>query len=131
MPITLDGGAGVTYPDGVQQTNAVTNTGGDPRYYAARAWVNYKGTSTRGIRASVNFASVTRTATGLFDFVFTTAMPDANYAVVATAGQSTTYVVSAIDGTPTAAGFTLRVITASGGSPTLFDPDYLHVVVFR
>ena len=42
MSITIDGGAGITFPDTVQQTNAVTNTGGVPRYYAARAWVTLK-----------------------------------------------------------------------------------------
>lgn len=133
MSIVINGGAGITFPDTVQQTNAVTNTGGNPLYYAARAWVNYKGTSTRGIRASVNVASVTRNSTGNYTFAFTTPMPDANYAIVATAGGgvSSVYMTVAIDALPTASSFVLQVITQSGGAPVTTDPEYLHVVVFR
>lgn len=84
MPVTINGGAGVTFPDGVQQTNAVTNTGGSPPYYAARAWVNFDGTGTPAIRASVNVSSITDNGTGDYTINFTTPMPDANYAVIGT-----------------------------------------------
>ena len=133
MPITLDGGAGVTYPDGVQQTNAVTNTGGDPRYYAARAWANISGV-TGAVRAAVNIASVTFPGTGRYSFTFTTPMPDANYAIIATAGDNSTtanYYNARIYGTPTASSFVLSVTTQSSGNPAAVSPDYLHVVVFR
>jgi hypothetical protein len=83
MTVIIDGGAGVTFPDTVQQTNAVTNTGGSPRYYATRAWVNFKGTSTVTIRAAANVSSITDNGTGDYTVNFTTAMPDANYSVVA------------------------------------------------
>lgn len=90
MPVTINGGAGVTFPDGVQQTNAVTNTGGSPPYYAARAWVNFNGTGTVAIRAAVNVSSITDNATGNYTVNFTTAMPDANYVVsLATVGFDT------------------------------------------
>lgn len=85
MTITIDGGAGVTFPDTVQQTNGMTNTGGNPKYYACRAWVSFVGTSSApSIRSSANVASVTSSATGVYLVTFTTPMPSANYAAVAT-----------------------------------------------
>jgi hypothetical protein len=47
-----------------------------------RAWVNYKGTATRSIRASFNVSSVTYNTTGDYTINFTTAMPDVNYSFV-------------------------------------------------
>lgn len=134
MTVVLDGGAGITYPDGVQQTNAVTNTGGDPRYYGARAWANIDGSGTVALRASVNIASVASPATGRYTITFTTPMPDANYVIMATAGDASTvvnYYTARIYGTPTANSFVLSVTTQSGGNPIAVDVDYLHVVVFR
>ena len=46
----------------------------------AKAWVNWNG-STAAIRDSSNVSSVTRSATGNYLVNFTTAMPNANYAV--------------------------------------------------
>lgn len=134
MTVILNGGAGVTYPDGVQQTNAVTNTGGDPRYYAARAWANLDGSGTIALRAAANVASVAKNGTGRYTFTFTSAMPDANYAILATAGDTDTaanYYNARIYGTPSAAAFTIQVYTQSSGAPLATDVDYVHVVVFR
>jgi hypothetical protein len=44
-----------------------------------RAWVNYKGTATRGINASFNVSSVTFNGTGDYTINFATAMPDAKF----------------------------------------------------
>ena len=134
MTVTIDGGAGVTFPDGVQQTNGVTNTGGDPPYFAARAWANIDGSGTVALRSSVNVASVTSPSTGRYVITFTEAMPDANYAIMATAGDVTTtpnYYNARIYGTPTASGFTIQVYSQSSGAPVSTDVDYLHVAVFR
>jgi hypothetical protein len=56
--------------------------------YGCRAWVNFNG-STATIRASGNVSSITRNSTGNFTINFTTAMPDANYAVASVGHQST------------------------------------------
>lgn len=56
-------------------------TGGAPMY-ACRAWVNFNGTGTVAIRASGNVSSITDNGTGDYTVNFTTAMPDADYAVV-------------------------------------------------
>jgi hypothetical protein len=85
MTITIDGGAGITFPDTVQQTNGMTNTGGAPKYYACRAWVSFDGSTTPPtIRSSANVASVTSSATGVYLVTFTTPMPNANYAAIVT-----------------------------------------------
>ena len=126
MPIRIDGGAGVTFPDSVQQTNAVTNTGGSPPYYAARAWGNFKGTTPTSIRASANIASFVRTGTGDYTITFTTPMPDANYVVVGMSSGAGGIVN--IDGTPTTTSFNIAV---DDGSPSGLDVGELYIVVFR
>ena len=49
--------------------------------YGCRAWVNFNGTGTPSIRASGNVSSITDNGTGSYRVNFTTAMPDANYAI--------------------------------------------------
>ena len=66
-----------------------TATGSAPSY-SARAWVNFNGTGTVAIRASGNVSSITDNGTGNYTINFTTAMPDANYAAVATTHTSYT-----------------------------------------
>ena len=80
MSITIDGGAGITFPDAVLQTNGMTMTGGNPLYYAARAWVVFSG-SSRAILASAGVSSVTDLGTGESRVNFTTSMPSASYSV--------------------------------------------------
>lgn len=69
--------------------------------YAARAWVNFDATrdstgaastanTNRFIRASGNVSSVLRTGTGTYTINLTTAMSDANYAVVSMLGPAPT-----------------------------------------
>jgi hypothetical protein len=65
-------------------------TGSAP-IYGCRAWVNFDGTTVTNvggedrctIRASGNVTKVVRNNTGDYTITFATAMPDANYAVVA------------------------------------------------
>ena len=131
MTITIDGGAGVTFPDSVQQTNGMTNTGGAPLYYAARAWVNFNG-ANGAIRASANVASVSRTGTGRYTITFSTAMPDANYCVVgvSSAANSGSNAISiGVNETSVPTASQLRVKTNSGTSNV--DPDFCNIVIFR
>lgn len=55
--------------------------------YKCRAWVNFNGTGTVAIRASGNVSSITDNGTGDYTVNFTTAMPDANYAVTVSSGD--------------------------------------------
>lgn len=129
MTVIIDGGAGVTFPDTRQQTNATTNTGGNPQYYAARAWVNFNGTGTIAIRASVNVSSITDNGVGLYTVNYTSAMPDANYSILgtcapdATSGRSPRTVHPLIFNTNST-----RINTTDGVSE---DQDFINVAVFR
>ena len=67
---------------------AQLNASGSAPLYAARAWVNFNGTGTVAIRASGNVSSITDNGNGNYTVNFTNAMPDANYAVVVTAGDT-------------------------------------------
>lgn len=135
MTITIDGGAGITFPDTVQQTNGMTMTGGNPLYYAARAWVNFKGTSPAAIRASANVASVTRNSTGTYTITFTTNMPDANYVVVGSArlGSPNNRGI-AFEISPnvalTTSSVQVRTINVDT-NPAVADCEDVYVVVFR
>ena len=50
--------------------------------YGCRAWVNFNGSGTPAIRGSGNVSSITDNGTADYTVNFTTAMVDANYAVV-------------------------------------------------
>jgi hypothetical protein len=101
MPATINGTSGfggnltgnVTgNADTATTAGKFSTTSGDAPTYACRAWVNFDGTkdttgaastanTNRLIRSSGNVASVLRNGTGDYTVTFTTAMPDANYAV--------------------------------------------------
>ena len=48
----------------------------------AKAWINFNGTGTVAIRDDFNFSSVTDNGTGLYTLNFSSALANANYAVV-------------------------------------------------
>lgn len=75
----------------------------------AKAWVNFNGTSSPVIRTSFNVSSVTKLAAGYFQVTYTTAMPNANYAVAATAGCQSPYSND---------GSALACVSSGGGTPT-------------
>ena len=54
----------------------------------AKAWVNFNGSGGATIRGSFNISSVTYTSTGTYTVNFTTAMPNANYAIEGTRGTA-------------------------------------------
>jgi len=62
------------------------NTNGTEIGTLCRAFVNFNGTGTVAIRASFNVTSITDNNAGDYTVNFTTAMPDANYAVVGATG---------------------------------------------
>jgi hypothetical protein len=130
MSVIIDGGAGVTFPDAVQQTNAVTNTGGDPRYYAARAWVTFDGSTTPPtILSQVNVASVTRSTTGTYDVNFTANMPNANYAVSVMVGGSSGAAFGAWTNSATFTASSFRMFTYAIGA-SVANNDRVSVAVF-
>jgi hypothetical protein len=76
--------------DSARLADALSTVVGSAPSYAARAWVNFNGTGTVAIRASGNVSSITDNGAGDYTVNFTTAMPDANYAVKTTAGNGGT-----------------------------------------
>lgn len=79
-----------------------------------------------GIRSSYNVSSVTKNGTGDYTINFTTAMADANYAMVITTAQGlvtgytgATYTVNAV-----------RLDTRQSNTSTLVDPSIVSVQVF-
>ena len=52
---------------------------------SAKVWVNFNGTGTIAARDSFNVASLTDSGTGRYSVNFSTALPDANYAVTSLA----------------------------------------------
>jgi hypothetical protein len=100
--------------------------------YGCRAWVNFDGTGTPAIRASGNVSSITDNGTGNYTVNFTTAMPDANYGIVATtktgSSQSGALVSLTNVSNPTASAAILLSLTPSIG---LADVEYMSVAIFR
>jgi hypothetical protein len=85
-------------PAGVQAAlTAKLNLTGSAPVYGVRAWATFTGTTTttvdadQTLLASGNIASVKYVSTGVNKVTFTTAMPDANYAIVGTASRDASY----------------------------------------
>jgi hypothetical protein len=147
MPIVLDGSLGITTPDLASGPVAGTTANfsgnvtlgasvletpvGSAPSYTCRAWVNFDGTTTPPtIRASGNVSSVARNGTGDYTVNFTTAIPDANYAAVASNkfldNNGTTFIAPL--GTSTAAACRLLVV-GTGNNAT--NVEAVHLGIFR
>ena len=73
------------------RVNTIQNSGGtgSPEINGlARAWVNFNGTGTVAIRASLNVSSITDLGTGQYTVNFTNALTDASYSAICTAGNN-------------------------------------------
>lgn len=131
MTVIINGGAGITFPDTVQQTNAITMTGGGPSYYAARAWVNFNGKGTVSIRAGTNVSSVTDLGTGNYRVNFITAMPDANYVVTGCCDSDGSLTGALTVEAMTTTSVEVRTTRIASGSATVADVTYAMISVFR
>ena len=118
MPTVIDGTTGVS------QIQAGATSGGLP-VFQCRAWVNFDGTrdttgavstanTPRLIRGSGNVSSVVRNGAGDYTVNFTTAMPDANYAVAATNNNSTGNAPITFSTSQNTGSAVVRVIRGSG-----------------
>lgn len=110
---------------------------GSAPVYGARAWVTFDGTATPpSISASGNVSSVSRSATGDYTINFTTALPDANYAVSAIGKHVTDggNIVICVQGTPTTSAVRIQCtslsLSASTASTAAYSPLRVSVVVF-
>lgn len=109
--------------------------GSNANAYGCRAWANINAGVTPSIRASGNVSSVTDAGSGVGDFLvsFTTAMPDANYAAVVTAGGAGTLASAnaAVGWAAVYATGSVRVGVSDNNTDTNLDTDYLNVAIFR
>ena len=107
--------------------------------YAARAWVNFDGTTATPstIRGSGNVSSVTKNATGNYTVNFTTAMPNANYSVsgaLQTGNGNTSQILGVFNSSfsgkvsPTTTAF--QVATYQPANVTQFDVDFVMLSIF-
>jgi hypothetical protein len=116
-----------TLSDGTNSTSAT-----NPILGSAKAWIQYKGTSTQSIRASYNVSSVTVNGTGDYTINFTNAFADANYSAVfgtsCNAGATLTGANIKTGTTPTTTAINITTFTGSG---TAQDYAYVNVAVFR
>jgi len=147
MAITLNGTTGITTPDidstagfdgedltgdvaAARITGALNATGSAP-IYACRAWVNFNGTGTVAIRGSGNVSSITDNGVGIYDINFTTAMPDVNYAVCATANNGASYVALIASPEINVSTSSSARINTARNSDVYFDGRDVNVAIFR
>lgn len=101
--------------------------------YGCRAWVNFNGTGTVAIRASGNVSSITDNGVGDYTVNFTTAMPDANYAVCGmnsgSASNADWSILDAANGGADPTSSTVRVRATVNNNAT--DTIYCTVAIFR
>ena len=101
--------------------------------YGCRAWVNFNGTGTVAIRESGNVTSITDHGTGDYTVNFTTAMPDANYAVTGMSrnigGTGGFYVELSSTSAPTTSSY--RIFNFGEVGVGLRDGDFMMMSVFR
>lgn len=95
-----------------------------------RAWVNFNGTGTVAIRASFNVSSITDNGTGDYTVNFITAMPDTNYAPLATI-----YLASNSQGWATSSAVvnasSFKITTPPYGGASNTDSSEVKAAVFR
>ena len=99
-----------------------------------KAWVNFNGTGTVAIRASYNVSSITDNGTGDYTVNFTTALADANYAVVASAATAagdfrTTF--PNFNVAPTSGSCQICCAQSYNINTPLNDTEYVRVAIFR
>lgn len=141
LQTTTAGGAATTGASIDTSQNLAFNSGygSVATAYGCRAWVNFNGTGTVAIRASGNVTNITDSGTGLYDVNFTTAMPDANYAVAVTAysANSSIYAVGGQTNNQAPATTKFRIGTGAGASLAsdttagYADLPYIFASVFR
>lgn len=118
---------------------AVQDPAGTAPCYFARAWVNFNGTGTVAIRASVNVSSITDNGTGDYTVNFTTAMTDSNYCAVVHCAGAVGYISMPFDMntnvyTARATGsYRFNTVYPSNlvGGANIVDSTNVYVAIFR
>jgi len=113
------------------QVKTTTNATGSAPMYSGRAWVQFTGTGTVTVNGEGNVSSITDNGTGNYTVNFTTAMPDANYAVGSSlstpGGSSATAALTVTTYTTTS----FLIISRNGSSGSFFDQELVSAIVLR
>ena len=124
--VTSISSAAANTPVVMQDSGSNTNT--------CRAWINLNGTLAAAsmIRASFNVTSITDNGVGDYTINFTTAMPDANYSLVATNSRfdgnaGAVYPRGVTPFTTT----TARIQSIDNDTNTVQDALFMCVAIFR
>ena len=119
----------------VDGTFTVTVTGANTFTVTAAGSLTTSGNVTRRTwtRASGNVSRVARNAAGDYTITFTTAMPDANYAVSCgvVASTSSTALTIKSGTTPTTTALTVTSAMFAGTAYSLLDLSQIHISIFR
>lgn len=121
-----DNAANLTGNVAAARITTALNASGSAPIYACRAWVNFDGSGTVAIRASGNVSSITDLAVGQYTVNFTTAMPDAFYAVNAQVGQLD---ATGLNGETFVRNFATTAITVFTNNSSGAAADYTAVCV--
>jgi hypothetical protein len=115
------------------RVTTVTNpSGGQPTIDGlAKAWVNFNGTGTVAIRASLNVSSITDNGTGDYTVNFTNALADADYAAVVSGSNTAQTARSGTLNGDTAPSASSRRIAFCDYAGTLIDGSQINVAFFR
>jgi hypothetical protein len=100
--------------------------------FACRAWVNFNGNGTPAIRASGNVSSITDNGVGDYTVNFTTAMQDANYAVIRNVDYDSAAGGAATNNTEVLSAATGSVrVSSETYSGNRFDSLRYEIAIFR
>ena len=134
-PLLIRDDGGVTQGSFDQSGNFKFNSGYGSAVtaYGCRAWCNWNSTGTPSIRGSGNVSSLTDNNTGRISINFSTAMPDANYAVtgMTDGGQTTNPTSMSYDPTYNVSSTTVVGVLTSEGSDSKRDYPINAIAVFR
>lgn len=102
---------------------------GSAPVYAPRAWARYSKSVAVTIHGSGNIASISDAGTGISDVTFTTAMPDANYAVIVQVGLSG--IATGVAAVTSIAGSGFRIQTNRVSTDAATDSANVSFIVLR
>ena len=110
-----------------------SDSGSVTQVYGIRAWMRYRG-DTNSLDGSGNVSSVTDNNTGDFTMNFTTAISDANYAVIGEVGYNDSSINTAITSSGTHQApttTTMRFCVGVNYNSSLSDERYISIAIVR
>jgi hypothetical protein len=116
----------ISNTNGTQTTDVLNVING-----SAKAWVNFNGTGTVAIRAAYNVSFITDNGSGDYTIVFTTAMPDANYAAIGMAEYTSGAAVNITAQSGGYAAGSIQVFTHNDAGGASRDSATVTVSIFR